>query len=922
MNTDKILEATNGGRDIFASLFPDLAKYMDGNKRVAFRSPLREDKHPSASFCESNGVLLLHDFSDGSNKNAIEVYAAMHNCDYNTSMAELACEYNIGDEARRKPTHRNATYSERPAAEGMGDGKYIYKHDFTKCELQILSPLATMEICSMWGFFSLSHFSIVRNGKEQTFSSRADYPIFAREAKMIDAKGEVVKSVTKLYQPRFRPTKDGHNYKFSYVETDRNPDSIVNGLYEAFLAKRHEDEEVERDKHYIRKSIKGCICCGERDAVCVASAGYYPLWFNSEGHHITSYEMSLMRKFTDLLYYIPDTDQPGKEVMNRNIREYPELLVVELPAEMSKHRSDQGKPCKDLRDWFGLHPSRDEFKKLLLTAHSYKIVKYKGIKTVKPVLSADNMRFMLRMNGYYKYLSPELNAYLLVHIEGNQVEEVTEEQVRQFVVDQISGYTPSERDAVLDGSALSKNIKDLEVIDLNFTSATANSQYFFAQNATFLVNREGVYKVDGPLSCYVWKEKVIKHDIKLLPPLFTYNINEPDETIEISITDAGLDCILLEYFKRISWIYWLKLERGEELTLDEMQANSRNLSVALYNYGYLLYRHRDADKCFMPVYFEHDRIPGIELNGGTGKSIIFEYMLPAFGYVCVKIDAKNEKVLEDRFRYEEVTPHTDIVFYDECHKKFKYSSLDSDITSSIQVEQKYKGKRTVKRNCSPKIACLSNYDPTEFDSSITRRISYNPMSHFFHVKDAYGTLPDTRQPSDYFEKTLWDENYPEDDYNRDINASMQILSYTLAIKEVLKGRPEAPMEKVMQRVAEESTLGVFNQWATRYFFDNNNIDKLILKEDVFTDYNRSRQGMNMKAVATNTFTKDLKKWMINNPDYELNPDDLCNDHQTRRIKKNNKEYIYVRCKSKYEAENVTTETEGRISFDPDDNTPF
>lgn len=924
---NRILEATNGGRDIFANILPDLTKFIDSDKKKSFRHPLRDDKYPSASFCYSGGTVLLHDFANDSNMNAIAVYAALYGYDIDTTIDKLASEYNITDDKHTKRKHQNATYSKREAAEGMEDGIYTNPHEFTQGELRLLSPRATAEVCKCWGFQSLSHFSIVKDGVEQTFSSRADYPIYIREAKMIDTEGNITSKVTKMYQPRYRCFKDDdRNYKFSYIETGQSPDSIVNGLYEAYVAKKEEEEKAAADKNYEKKRIMGVICCGERDAVCVASLGYYPIWFNSEGHHITPYEMQLIRKFTDALYYIPDIDKAGKEAMRRNMLAFPYLKIVELPDSLLKQRGDQGKPCKDLRDWCGLNPAYDDFRKLLNTAHSYKIVKYEGAKNGKPVLSADNMRFMLRMNGYYKYMSPDSQTYIYVHVVGKQVEEVSKEQIRNFIVEQTKDYTPAERDAVLGGKALDSNICDIEEIELNFTSATANSQLFFTRNATFLVNKDGIYEVDESQSCHVWKSKVIDREITLMDALFTWCINaDSDNPVEITITDIGKGSKLLEFLMRISYINRTKTEKGEPLTEEEICANNRNFASTLFNISYLLHRHREPGDSFAIFFFEHDRLPGIEANGGTGKSIMFEYFLPFMGYQCVRIDAKSDDIIEDKFRYQEVTPQTDIVFYDECHKGFKTSALNTDVSSGIQVEKKHQRKHTIKKKLSPKIACLSNYDPVDYDPSHGRRTRFNPMSHFFHTKDQYGYFEETRQVDDYFGQTLWDEKYSVADSNFDVNAAMQICSYGMAVNYALSQQPKAPMEKVIERVMEENTQGVFGSWASNYFlYDKSHLDTYLVKDSVLADYNRTRQGQNLKSVKSNTLTKELKQWLLLHREMEYNPDDVCTDHQQHRIKKNGTEFIYLRDLKNYKPQEPVSK-EGNIAFisnDPGNEPPF
>ena len=65
-------------------------------------------------------------------------------------------------------------------------------------------------------------------------------------------------------------------------------------------------EDIERVKENKLKAV--FICSGERDAMCVRSLGYQPIWFNSETHDISHEEMNTILKYAETVY---NTDKVG-----------------------------------------------------------------------------------------------------------------------------------------------------------------------------------------------------------------------------------------------------------------------------------------------------------------------------------------------------------------------------------------------------------------------------------------------------------------------------------------------------------------------------------------------------------------------------------------------------------------------------------
>lgn len=876
-----ILEATDGGRQIFIDLFSGTSKYFDTKK--LFKSPFRDDRTPSAGYWHNGSEWKLKDFG-------VEIYSSfdawmkVNNCnDFSQALKQLAAEYDVvTDNGYRQPL--NAEYRERQVLPEQPEGKSLeYNEGFTQAQLKFLSPLATPEVCKSLGIRSVKRIIIVKDGKEMSYYERPNYPIYAREARMIDMEGNITKTVTKIYQPHYKAMNGKPNRKFSYLEKDMQPGDIVNGLYELKQAKdRGED------------NIKACICCGERDAVCVKGAGYHPIWFNSESHLITEHDMMLIKKYADKIYYIPDIDEPGTEKAMQNIRNFPDLNIVLLPQDMKNHQGDQHKPAKDLRDWMAKHPKKGDFRKLVNRSRNYKLVKWNDGKAK---VSADNLRFFLELNGYFKCKDELFDETMFVKIEGKRVSKVEESDIRDFVIDHMdeAAYTPYERDLVMASAILSKNITDVVPVNLDFTCATEHSQLVFCRNQTFAVTANGIFEVDEKEHGYVWDSKVIAHDVTLTDDIITWTKEDNpmgENTPYYRMELKRPECKLAEFQKNVSCIHYDVIERGETLTEQQQYENNQNFAVHFYNLGNALHRYHSPAKALAPYYFENDRYEGVEANGGTGKSMLYRWLLPGLGYHVVRIDGKSPKVFTEQFLYQEVTSQTDVITFDEVHKEFKLSIINNDITAGVQVERKQKQKKTAKTSQMKKFIVLSNYDPVSLDPSDTRRASFAPMSHFYHAKSDECGFKENRTVESYFGMNLWDDNYPEADWILDINYCMLALKFYLEVN-ARNERLEAPMAMVRERLDEKNTSPTFNVWADGYF-NEVNLNSFIKRDEALESYNLMRRGQQLKPVTRTRFTQDLKKWAEKRDDLEYNPTDLCKDKKQRRIMHDKTPFIYIR----------------------------
>lgn len=880
-----IFNATNGGLDIFLILYPQLKDYKDSKKN--FSSPFRYgDNNPSAHFYWADGVCLIKDFAMTKAMNAIDAWMKEKNVDFKEAIQQICEEFGIDDSGRKRQP-RNAKYECLPNTQGKADGVYYVTRPATLSEIRFMCPYATAETLKKLHYEAVEYYSYVKGDKEHVYRSHDGYPIFVRTCNMIDHEGSIVKTCHKMYQPLFRKGQNGKSYKFMYVEQGMRPDTIVNGLL-----------EIKEAKDRGEKNIRAAIVCGERDAISCMAHNVYPIWFNGEGHNITEYEMALIREFVDDIYYIPDIDAPGLRIGMENMRKFPELKTVWLPETMKSRLSDQRKACKDLRDYVGMYKDPNVFFGLLNHAHRYKFAHRCPKKPENVIVSADDMCYMLKMNGYCKMYDDKQEQYVFVRIEHDKVvSKVTEAQIRTFIINEIGGYSQVERDKVLTSKVLEKNIKDIEETDLDFTSGTARSQVFHTQNKSFIVSADGINEIENGATNYVWADKVIKHNVELLPMMFNFTKETDPVTFSENYFPVEFiddQCKAALYVQRLSRLHWLKIDKGEKLTDMEKYENAKNLQAMMYSIGYMLCKHNERDNNFAPYLFEYERYDGASRVGGTGKTTLFTQLLPLMGREVVKIDIKKDDDIDKQFSMQQVSSTTDIVFYDEIFENMPFTKIYENVTNGVSFEQKHKKKETFDYKDNPRNCCASNFDPSDFDSSTLRRFMYIPVGHYYHYKSPNTSFYETRTIATDFGMTLWDDTYPAEDYNRDINFLMQCVYYYLNIRSQTSERLEAPLTKVMERYNESLTEGDMAQWAKTYFYEGAaTLNSEIPRDTALNAYNQWLVQHTKKPVKATGFTKQLKAWVANQPGMEYNPEDKCTEPQAQRIKHGKTVYIYI-----------------------------
>lgn len=474
--------------------------------------------------------------------------------------------------------------------------------------------------------------------------STENYPIFMRECIIEEASGN--KPETKFYKV-YEPFNCDKGFRFSYTPTGAKPRYYVNGLAE--LKKAYREFNAKEEKEWVashedgkpykeQKLPEAVICSGERDSLCCKSMGYHPLWFNSETYQLSVEEYKEIMKYVEVLYNIPDIDETGRRKGRELALRFIDIHTAWLPDKLQTYKDNRGKPRKDLRDWLEIHSERKDFRNLLRVAMPAKfwMQYYNKDGKIKTEVDTACLYNFLQLNGFYALHNENAEITQFIRIEGNIVKPVNVKGVREFVrkwvVDRFEDRNVL--NLVLNTPKLSPAaLESLQEIDLDFTSYTSDSQYFFFPNKTVEVTKPseklpGGIKEHEPgadeLHNYVWADDVIPHRFKLLPDMFKFKQTKGDDgQIKLDIDVIAVkshflaillirraftgerrqrsDSVMIERLLKstLRLILFASMARG--CCLNRLQSKSKTSLTRFLLFGYMLHRYKDMARAWAPL---------------------------------------------------------------------------------------------------------------------------------------------------------------------------------------------------------------------------------------------------------------------------------------------------------------------------------
>ena len=914
-----VLEATDGGRKIFEDLYEgarDIFQNKDGKGHIK----LRNEKTASASFklIESKGerYWIIKDFGDDTTMNAIDAFMHEYNIRFfSEALHKLAEIYHVNyalDESVNKPkiSTRDANPDEKD-----GDIKYETREP-NEAELAVMGPVVKKEHMAKYNYFAVTWYSICKFDTKKnrlrvtTFTSNEDYPIFLHDCG--------------TFQKIYKPYEVNKAYRFFSI--GQKPINYIFGLEEA---KKELDRRIKNYKNALDSEEKVTpaefglsetfssyvldqiiICSGERDAMCLAAMGYIPIWFNSESAKKNNDDMIQLRKLADKIYNVPDSDDTGIMKGLELAREYIEIYTVELPAWLKQYKDSRMRPCKDLRDFIELRPSKGEFQKILNTAQCAKFWSINP-KNGKVEMNSLNLLYFLKINGFHKYKDDITKETKYIRINGYTVTEYEASQIRDFVRQSLREMQAGNAvlETYINSRKTSKNLfDDLDPVQIDFEASTKDGRTLFFENVCCTV-RNNLEATPNPEDSgitityrpnnnkFVWDNKIIPHKFKRLKPSFTFSWEE--ETLKMELENNPSKVI--RYLINASRLYWK--EELEDYKSDPNKPNPENdradyaelhqfdiygprlaqkeeawqnqalcMLNKIYVIGYLMHQYKIASsaKAIWAMEWKNNS-EGIS-NGRSGKSLFIQSFDKLGLAELVTLPGRESKLTDNNHFMDRVSKKTDILLIDDARKGFDFDTFYTMITGSITVNPKNEKSFELRYEDAPNIVFTSNYPIPNNDASTMARILFVAFSDYYHVMSSDTNYKEDKRVNQELGE-LFGDDYTEDQYNADINFFIDCLQFYLScqIKNIPAIRP--PMESIEKRILRSKMGEPFVMWA-KEFFDRNGrfIDAPIIRQDAYEDYCNSIERREEKK-GKNGWMQALKCYVQYCDDLEaLNPD--------------------------------------------------
>lgn len=907
-----IYNVTDDGLDIIVSYFPDAKECAGTTKKFKYH----EERTPSASIKKINNIWKVTDFGgEGRAIGPIDIVMEKERVGFAEAIILLADKYNVQGKGLSRDVYRPKIRKYQTPAGKTPGFEFEYNKNFSDYELKVWGPNVKQEHLEKYGWKSVKSYTKHKDdGQSTTIESTDTYPIFVRDC--VDFR--------KIYQP-LNPDKA---YRFFY--DGKKPANFINGLLELQHAYEKMNDTLEREfradpknedkTFYATKIPEAIMCSGERDAMCVAALGFYPIWLNSETYNLSEKEFANITRLANEVYDIPDIDDTGIKKGKERAFKFLDLKTIWLPSWLSNYKDIRGNKRKDFRDYVELRPLKYDFKNLMTLAmpmRFWDITKDdKGRK--KYEINTEHLYYFLRMSGFVAISdNSSKSGRTLAKIDGFSITEISTSNIfdylRQFAIER---FLPIELRNLINNSTRinDSSLSKLVLFEPDFTDHTFNSQRFYFNNSIIEVSGSSISKCSSG-QAFVWDGEIVPHDINLLEEFFSIKCNK-DGDFDIEIKQS--ECKFLNYLINTSRCHWRKeLEDGlktmsdhdrEEYRLQnkfniagpildasQIQEQKQHLINKIFAIGYLLHRYKSESRAWCVFAMDAKIGSESESNGGSGKSFFFKALRTLIP--TVNLPGKNKRLLDNPHIYERVSEHTDMILVDDVDEFMDLTFFFDAITGEITVNPKNARSFEIPFEKAPKFAFTSNFGLRKSDPSIERRVLYTVFSDYYHQKTGDNDYHETRTIFDDFGINLL-RDYDENDWNLDLNFFMQCCKFYLKYAgESIKIQP--PMQAVSTRNAMAAIKEIFLDWADAYFGeDSGNIDRLIPRAEAFNDFTSKQK---VKGWTMQTFTKSLKAYCKFSPHIiELNPASLKNS-SGRIIRKNEEgvacEMIYVKSRN-------------------------
>ena len=422
-----------------------------------------------------------------------------------------------------------------------------------------------------------------------------------------------------------------------------------------------------------------------------------------------------------------------------------------------------------------------------------------------------------------------------------------------------------------------ESLSNLHFITPEFEVSSKTHQMLYFQEKGWKITASKIQEVPlNELTHYVWSEKINKFDAKILKTPLVRIIPE-NGRYDLEINTQGTNCHFMMFLLNASNFYWEKQKRGEDLEAAEIYDLAHHFVAKMTAMGYLLHSHKDRSQSKAVIAMDGKLSEIGSSHGRTGKSLFgmaIEQVIP-----LTYIGAKNKKITEDPFLFEEVTEKTEVVFLDDVRANLDFEFFFPLISGKLTVNPKGGKKFTLTAEQTPKLLISTNHAILGDGASFKDRQAFIAFSDYYN---------EHHKPTDDFNAVFFDE-WDYDQWNLFYNFMAECLQAYLKF-----GIVRSPEERLELRRLRQTMGEIFLTWADEYYsvppeFDPNsdqwpvecNLGRQLSKKDLYDDYIEKNPRERAYTPITK-FKKNLKAF-AQYKGYAFNPAKDGQDHKAGGI---------------------------------------
>jgi DNA primase len=470
--------------------------------------------------------------------------------------------------------------------------------------------------------------------------------------------------------------------------------------------------------------------------------------------------------------------------------------------------------------------------------------------------------------------------FRFAHQNGYVVKLVDSYQIKDFVMDFTKVIAPKDiLNMMYRGGKMylgPDSLSNMNFLNPEFEMASKDHQMLYFQNKAWKITSMKIQEVPlQELTHYVWEDKINKFDAKSLGAPLVDVIHENGK-FDAQISKNGSKCHFLVFLLNASNFYW-KEAKTREILDEEVYDTALHFVSKMTAMGYLLHSYKDRSVSKAVIAMDGKLSEIGSSHGRTGKSLFglaVEQVIP-----LTYIAAKNKKITEDPFLFEEVSEKTEVVFLDDVRANLDFEFFFPLISGKLTVNQKGAKKFTLSSEQTPKLLISTNHAILGEGASFQDRQAFIAFSDFYN---------ENHKPTDDFNSVFFDE-WDYQQWNLFYNFMAECLQAYLKY-----GIVKSPQDKLELRRLRQTMGEVFLGWAEEYYSvsedfdpakniwpDDCNLGRRISKKDLYNHFLDNNPRERTYTPIT-SFKKRLKAY-AKYKGYAFNPSKLGKDDKAGGI---------------------------------------